>query len=77
MSIKKRLSEPSTWLGMGSVAVALPGIVGVGAEKADIARQGVEAVAAGLFSGLGLFPSLFLALGGVLGAVLGEKGDRQ
>ncbi len=71
----KRLKEPSTWIGLGTVAAAFPGIVGIGAEKADIARQGVEAVGAGLASGLGLLPSLLLALGGALGVLLKEKGN--
>ena len=72
-----RLKEPSTWVGLGGVSVAVPGIIGGhGAEKAEIARQGVETVATGLAGGLGLFPSILLALGSTLGMVLRERGGR-
>lgn len=71
-----RLREPSTYIGLGGVAAAFPGIIGgVGVEKAEIARQGLETVATGLSTGLGFFPSLLLALGGSLAAILGERRD--
>ena len=71
-----RLKEPSTWIGLGGLSLAVPGVIGGGAEKAEIARQGVETVATGLAGGLGLFPSLLLALGSTLGVVLRERGGR-
>jgi len=75
MNFKDRLKEPTTYIGLGTVAAAFPSIVGIGADKAEIARQGVEAVGAGLSAGLGFFPSLLMALGGALGILLKEKGN--
>ena len=76
MQVPAHFREPSTWIGLGGVAAAVPGVLGgFGAEKAEIARQGVEAVATGLSSGLGLIPSLLLALGSALGVVLRERRD--
>ena len=70
--VVERLREPSTWVGLGGLSLAVPNVIGAGGQKAEIARQGVETVASGLAGGLGLIPSLLLALGSALGIVLRE-----
>ena len=76
MTIKlDHFREPSTWAGLGGLTIAVPGVLGgVGAEKAEIARQGVETVATGLTSGLGLVPSLLLGLTSSLAILFRERG---
>ena len=73
----KRFREPSTWAGLGGLSLAVPGVIGAGSEKAQIAAEGAQMVATGLTGGLGLIPSLLLALGSTLSIALRERGNRD
>ena len=77
MTFINRFREPSTWAGLGGLSLAIPGVVGAGSEKAQIAAEGAQMVATGLSGGLGLIPSILLAFASSLSIALRERGERD
>lgn len=70
----KRLAQPSSYAGFAALAIAVPQILGIGAEKGEAVSAGAQAAGQAAAQGLPIWQSILV---GVLGGAAVLQNDKS
>lgn len=72
--LRKRLTQPSSYGGLGLLAIAVSQIVGSGGDRAEAIATGAEATGQAVAQGMPLWQSILI---GVLGGAAVMQSDKS